>query len=110
LDRKLAHNFIDKHPTYEMATIPAAAYSGCIVATQTIMVPTVMVTTVDRSDDEVYDVTCAIFENRQELAMVLPGFEAFHPESIFRGINIPLHRAAERFWSKQGLLEYRKVP
>jgi TRAP-type uncharacterized transport system substrate-binding protein len=30
-----------------------------------------MVTTVDRSDDEVYDVTRAIFENMQELATVV---------------------------------------
>jgi len=35
------------------------------------MVPTVTVTTIHRSDDEVYAVTRVIFENRQELAPVL---------------------------------------
>jgi TRAP-type uncharacterized transport system substrate-binding protein len=73
------------------------------------MVPTVMVTTIDRSDEEVYAVARAIFENRRELVPVLPGFGDFHPEAIFRGIKIPLHPAAERFWSERGLIEYRRA-
>jgi TRAP transporter TAXI family solute receptor len=108
LDRKLGGSFIAKHPTYESATIPSGVYGGSD-AVQTIMVPTVMVTTIDRSDDEVYAVTRAIFENRLELAPVLAGFGDFRPEAIFRGIKIPLHPAAERFWSERGLVEYRRV-
>jgi TRAP transporter TAXI family solute receptor len=109
LDRALLKRFIDSHPTYDIATIPALTYPGCQTPTQTIMVPTVMVTTADRSDEEVYEVTRAIFENRKEMASTLPGFNGFEPDSIFRGINIPLHPAAERFWRKQRLIEPRKA-
>ncbi len=109
LDRALLKRFIDSHPTYEVATIPASTYPGCQTPTQTIMVPTVMVTTADRSDEEVYEVTRAIFENRKELASTLSSFNGFEPGSILRGINIPLHPAAERFWRKQRLIEPRKA-
>lgn|GEM_PF-89015 len=108
LDRKLSSSFIARHSTYESATIPAGVYGSAEVV-QTIMVPTVMVTTTDRGEEEVYAVTRAIFENRHELAPILPGFGDFHQEAIFRGIKIPLHPAAERFWSEQGLIEHRRA-
>lgn len=109
IDRKLVDDFIKKHPTYERSRIPARVYRGNERAIPTIMVPTVMVTTIDRNDDEVHNVTRAIFEHKQELSDVLPGFGHFDPRSVFGGIEIPLHPAAERFWSDIGFLEQRKA-
>lgn len=110
LDGKLAKDFVKANPTYERATIPGSAYPGWDHPTPTIMVPTVMVTTADRSDEEIYAVTRAIYLNRAELASISPDFDAFDPRFIFRGIKIPLHPAAERFWLECGLLKPGCVP
>jgi TRAP transporter TAXI family solute receptor len=106
LDDKLAKNFVGANPTYEQATIPGSTYHGWDHPTATIMVPTVMVTTDDRSDEEVYAVTRALYQNRSELASISPDFDPFDPRFIFRGIEIPLHPGAERFWIERGLLKH----
>jgi TRAP transporter TAXI family solute receptor len=108
LDRKLSSAFIARHPSYGRATIPAGVYSGSD-AIQTVMVPTVMATTIDRGDDEVHAVIQAIFDHRHELSPILSGLDNVLPEQIFRGIDIPLHPAAERFWVERGLIEYSQV-
>jgi TRAP transporter TAXI family solute receptor len=109
LDRDLISKFVARHAAYEVGTIPGGSYVGCGSEARTLMVPTVMVTTADRGDEEVYDVTRAIFENRQELVSAMPGFDVFYPGALFDGIDIPLHPAAERFWAAQGLLERKEA-
>jgi TRAP transporter TAXI family solute receptor len=109
LQRRLIEAFAAEHPTYEAAAIPSSTYPGCEAVTHTIMAPTVMVTTIDRSDDEVYEVTRTIYENRKELAAAVSGFKAFGSDFIFRGVTIPLHPAARRFWREQGLIYSRDV-
>lgn len=109
LDRDLMSKFVARHAAYEVGTIPGGSYVGCSTEARTVRVPTVMVTTADRGDDEVFDVTRAIFENRQELVSAMPGFDVFYPEALFDGIDIPLHPAAERFWATQGLLERKEA-
>jgi TRAP transporter TAXI family solute receptor len=109
MDRRLINAFVSEHPTYEAAAIPGSTYPGCGAVTETIMAPTVMVTTIDRSEAEVYEVIQTIYENRKELASAVSGFKAFEPNFIFRGVTIPLHPAAERFWCEQGLIEGRKA-
>lgn len=105
LDRRLVEAFAAEHPTYEAAVIPGSTYPGCDVVTRTIMAPTVMATTIDRSDEEVYEVTRTIYENRKELASAVSGFNASGSSFIFRGITIPLHPAAKRFWREKGLID-----
>ena len=110
LDAKSIRRFVEAHPTYEIAEIPANTYEGCDRPILTIMVPTIMVTTADRSDDEVHQVIQAVYHNRAELSPISLGFSDFNPKSILRGVRIPFHPAAERFWIDQGLMEPAATP
>ena len=104
LEDTLIDAFIAAHPTYEKGLIPPSTYPGWEQPTPTLMAPTVMVTTEDRSEDEIYAVTAAIYRQRGELAGTLQTLEALNPDFLFRGIEVPLHRGAARFWREQGLL------
>ncbi|MDI3470566.1 MAG: hypothetical protein OJF62_002629 [Pseudolabrys sp.] len=109
VDRKLLNEFVTRHEDYEITSIPASTYAGSEAVVETVKVPTVMVTTSDRGNDEVRDALKAIYENQGELAGSIPGFGGFNPESIFRGVRIPLHPGAERFWIECGMIPQRQA-
>ena len=104
LDPASAGAFVARHSAYETGVIPAATYAGADEPTETLAVPTVLVTTAERSDDEVYAATRAIYRERDRIAAALGAPETLKPPYLFRGIDVPLHPGAERFWREQGLI------
>jgi hypothetical protein len=104
LERTLMEAFIAHHPAYEAGLVPAASYPGLAQPAETLQAATVLVTTAERGDDEVYTATRAVYGARDKLATTLQAHDVLNPEFLFRGIRVPLHPGAERFWREQGLL------
>jgi TRAP transporter TAXI family solute receptor len=84
-------------------TIPSGLYRGTDKDTQTFGVGATFVTTADVSDEVVYQVVRAVFENLDQFRRLHPAFANLRPEEMIRdGLSAPLHPGAERYYKEQG--------
>lgn len=91
-------------PPYISASIPAGTYDGQGEDVTTVAVVNFLVTHSEVSDETAYQMTKLLFEN-------LPALEAAHKaaasiklENALKGMPVPLHPGAERFYKEKGLL------
>ncbi|MCG8429064.1 MAG: TAXI family TRAP transporter solute-binding subunit, partial [Chromatiales bacterium] len=95
------------NPFYYSTTIPAGTYPGVNYDVPTVGVGDQWVTSADVSEDLIYGITKALYnENSKKL------FASGHPkakdiklEIALQSIKIPLHPGAERFYREQGLIK-----
>ena len=89
---------------YIAATVPAGTYQGQDADIPTVAVVNFLVTHSEVSDETAYQMTKQLFEN-------LPTMEAAHKaaaqiriEDAVKGMPVPLHPGAERYYKEKGLL------
>jgi TRAP transporter TAXI family solute receptor len=85
--------------------IPANAYRGQDKVIDAVGVWTVIVVSNKLSDNLVYDITKAIFDNAQFLKERHNYFKDLAPENIKGAIIVPLHAGAEKFYKEKGILQ-----
>ena len=56
------------------------------------------------SEDVAYEMTKQLFENLQALAAAHKAAEGIKLETALKGMPVPLHPGAERFYKEKGLL------
>jgi TRAP transporter TAXI family solute receptor len=105
IEPALADAFVKEFPGYSRATVPASAYPTHGKDTLTLSSPTLLVVRSDRSEEEVYRVTKALYEKRKELSDAAAAFKDFTKESALTGVGIPVHPGAARYWREQGVLK-----
>jgi TRAP transporter TAXI family solute receptor len=95
--------FISDKPYYRMATIPAGTYAGQDNDVTTFGVGATLVTSADVSEDIVYIVVKAVFENFDEFKGLHPAFAALKEEEmVSQGLSAPLHPGAEKYYKERG--------
>ena len=103
LGEELIRGYVESSRTYQRGTIPGGTYASWDSEVPTLSVPTVLATSSERPEDEVYKVTRAIFEAADELSRLSASFSAFNADFAFRSISAPLHSGAGRYWlERQG--------
>jgi uncharacterized protein len=94
----------EETPYYFAATIPAGMYNND-EDVQTIGVGATFVSSTNTSDDVVYEVVKAIFENFDEFKALHPSFEVLEKETMVEALlSAPLHDGARRYYEEAGLL------
>jgi len=97
---------VEENPFYRTATIPGGMYRGNPEDTQTFGVGATFVTHADVSEDVVYTVVSAVFENLDQFKSLHPAFANLDPEQMANdGLSAPLHAGAERYFREAGLIE-----
>ena len=93
------------YPFIAEAIIPGATYPGIDADTQTVAVPTLLVVSAAVSDDLVYGITKALWQDstRRLLENGHPAGKAIRFENALRGIAIPLHPGAARYYTERGV-------
>jgi TRAP transporter TAXI family solute receptor len=86
------------------ASIPANTYEGQTEAVPTVAIPNILVTRSDISDEEAYQMTKQLFENLDTLRAAHKSATAIKLENGPKGLPIPLHPGAERYYKEKGLL------
>jgi len=94
------------YPYFTQDVIPAGTYRGVNHDTLTAAVMAVLVCDADMSDDLVYNVTQAIFENLAELAPAHPKAKLISLDTALSAAAIKVHPGAARYYAEKGL----KVP
>ena len=97
-----AASMIDEFPFYMEYVIADDVYG--IPGVTSVAVLAALVTTTALSDDTVYAITRAMFENQADIALGHARGRELSPESALYGLSVPLHPGAERFFRAEGYL------
>ncbi|MBO6538378.1 MAG: TAXI family TRAP transporter solute-binding subunit [Rhizobiaceae bacterium] len=97
---------VEENPFYRVATIPGGMYRGNDADTKTFGVGATFVTSADVSEDVVYEVVKAVFENMDQFRGLHPAFANLDPKEMANdGLSAPLHPGAEKYYREAGLIE-----
>jgi len=89
---------------FQAATIPAGTYEGQNEDVPTLAITNILVTRADVSDDQAYQMTKQLFEHLDALAAAHNAAKGIKVEDAAKGLPIPLHPGAERYYKEKGLL------
>ncbi len=95
-----ADDLIAKYPYYSKAEIPKDVYK-LSEAVPTVAVQAMIVVKDDLSDDLVYDITKAIFENLDQVSHAKA--KEIKPENALNGIGIDVHPGAQKYFDEKGI-------
>lgn len=90
---------------YAPVMVPANTYKGQTAAVETVAVANILVTTEKMSTDAVYQMTKLMFDNLDTLIAAHASAKEIKLESALKGMPIPLHPGAEKFYKEKGLLK-----
>ncbi len=86
------------------ATIPAGTYEGQAEDVNTVAITNILVTHDGVSEEVAYQMTKQLFENLDSMVAAHAAAKAIKAEDGAKGLPIPLHPGAERYYKEAGLL------
>ncbi len=102
-DDPAATKLVEENDYYAFTTIPAGTYFTTDEDVTTFGVMATFVSHASVSDDVVYEVTRAVFENLDDFKALHPAFRNLDPATmIIDALSAPLHPGAERYYKEQG--------
>ncbi len=94
---------VEENPYYSYATVPGGMYKGNPNDVRTFGVRATFVTAAWVSEDVVYQVVKAVFDNFDRFRRLHPAFANLKPEEmITAGLSAPLHPGAVRYYNERG--------
>jgi len=94
---------LKEYPYYAVATIPGGMYANNPSPTTTYGVLATLVTSSKVSDDTVYALVKATFENFDEFKKLHPAFANLDPKHMIKdGLSAPLHPGAVKYYKEKG--------
>ncbi len=90
---------------YQPGTIPASTYQGQAQDVPTVRIRNILVTHEGVSDDAVYAMTKATFANHDQLVAAHSAARGIVLEDAAKGLPLPLHPGAERYYREAGVLK-----
>ena len=103
IDDEIAAKMQEGKPWFAQVTIPAGSYKGIDVETKAMAVLAMLCTTSDLSEELVYQITKSIYDNTDKLANAHAAGKAVTAENAIKGMTIPLHRGAVKYFKEKGL-------
>ena len=106
LNSDVEKGLVNDNPFYAFANIPAGVfYSSQTNDAVTFGVMATFVSSADVSNDVVYEVVRAVFENLDDFKKLHPAFKNLDPKQmISNGLSAPLHDGAVKYYTEQGLM------
>jgi uncharacterized protein len=91
---------IEKYPYYVKDEVPAGTY-GLTNAVTTVAVQAMLVSRTDLSEEVVYDITKAIFENLDQVTHAKG--KLIKVENALNGVGIEVHPGAQKYFDEKGI-------
>lgn len=106
VEGKAVDELVEKYPFYAYATIPGDMYVGNPKDVKTFGVKATFVSSAKVSDELIYQVVKAVFDNFDAFKTLHPVFSTLDPAlMVHDGNTAPLHKGAERYFREAGLLK-----
>lgn len=93
------------NPAYQPSVIPANTYSGQAEDVPTAAIPNFLVTHSGVSDEVAYQMAKAMYSNIDTLYAAHNAAKAIKRENAIKGMPVPLHPGAERYYKEVGLIK-----
>ncbi|QEA13762.1 TAXI family TRAP transporter solute-binding subunit [Comamonas flocculans] len=92
-------------PAYQPTVIPANTYTGQTEDVQTAAIPNFLVTHSGVSDELAYEMTKQLYANLETLHAAHNAAKAIKLENAVKGMPVPLHPGAERYYKEVGVIK-----
>ena len=103
LNNGAVQGLVADNPFYAFATIPEGTYSTVTEDVTTFGVKATFVTSSDVSEDMVYEVVRAVFENFDAFKSLHPAFANLSPlQMVYEGNSAPMHDGAIKYYKERG--------
>lgn len=93
----------ESQPYYADAVLPAGIYNGIDSDVQTLAVRAIWATHSDTSEEVIYELTKALFENTETLGKVHPKGKEISLDYALESVSIPVHPGALRYYEEKGV-------
>ena len=102
IDGDVAASLMDSCPFYTTYSIPAGTYPGQTADVQTVTVKATLIVSAKAEDDQVYNLTKAIFDHMSDIAKENGKGAELSIANATSGMTAPFHPGAARYFAEQG--------
>ena len=96
---------VEGKPYYAMGTVPGGMYAGTDADVETFGVVATFVSSTASSEDTIYNVVKAVFDNFDRFKALHPAFANLEQQKMVSdGLSAPLHDGAMKYFKEKGLL------
>ena len=103
IDGEVADNLMASCPFYTVYDIPAGTYEGQTEDVQTVTVKATLIVSADASEEAVYSLTAAIFDNIDAISAENAKGAELSIENATSGMTVPFHAGAAKYFSEKGV-------
>ena len=103
IDGDIAAGIMNDCPYYTSYTIPAGTYDGQETDVNTITVKATLIVSADTSEDTVYNITKAIFDNVEAITAEHAKGAELSIENATSGMTAPFHKGAAKYFKEKGV-------
>lgn len=103
IDGEVADTIMASCPFYTVYNIPAGTYPGQDADVQTVTVKATLVVSSSASEDDVYNLTKAIFDNTDAIAAENGKGAELSIENATSGMTAPFHPGAAKYFAEKGV-------
>lgn len=103
IDGELRDAIMAKCPYYAPYSIPSETYKGQTEPVETITVKATVIVSASLDEDTVYNMTAAIFEHAEEIAIENAKGKELTLENATEGMAAPFHKGAARYYAEHGI-------
>ena len=103
IDGEIAANLMASCPYYTVHKIPAGTYEGQTEDVETVTVKATLIVNTSASEDAVYKVTKAIFDNIETITANHAKGAELSIENATAGMTAPFHKGAAKYFAEKGV-------
>ncbi len=103
IDGEVAENLMAACPFYTVYNIPAGTYEGQTEDVQTVTVKATLIVSASASEEDVYNLTAAIFNNIDAITSEHGKGAELSIENATSGMTAPFHAGAAKYFQEQGV-------
>ena len=103
IDGEVAEALMEECPFYSVHKIPAGSYKGQTEDVLTVTVKATLIVSADASEDDVYKLTAAIYDNIDAITAEHAKGAELSIENATEGISVPFHAGAAKYFAEKGV-------
>ena len=103
IDGEVADNLMAACPYYTVHSIPAGTYEGQTEEVKTVTVKATLIVSASASEDDVYNLTKAIFDGINAITAVHAKGAELSIENATSGMTAPFHAGAAKYFAEKGV-------
>ncbi len=103
IDGEVANKLMKDCPYYTIHSIPANTYAGQTEEVKTVTVKATLIVSASASEDDVYKLTKAIYENIDAITEAHAKGSELSIENATSGMTVPFHAGAAKYFAEKGV-------